>query len=252
MQQDYGGNLITEVDLNRPGRQLLGAGPYEYYFHRSDADQEVLYDSLSSLTLFVFEKPDEARICVEGLDQSLEKGDCVQFERAVARVSIENGPVVLLVAGTNTPHPDSESEGIRLTREADVYRVAKPWGHELWLNGQHPCYALKEIFLKRGNRTSMQYHHFKQETNALFDGVALLHYSPDASIPNDEVQQVDTASVEVRPVSTIGVWPPTLHRLEAVTDILLYEVSTPHLDDVVRVLDDSRRADGRIDGEHGT
>jgi len=50
----------------------------------------------------------------------------------------------------------------------------------------------------------------------------------------------------------VDVMPLTLHRLEAVTDILLYETSTPHLDDVVRILDDSRRPDGRLEQEHNT
>jgi hypothetical protein len=44
--------------------------------------------------------------------------------------------------------------------------------------------------------------------------------------------------------------PGILHRLEAITDILLYETSTPHLDDVVRVTDDSKRPNGRIEQEH--
>ena len=48
----------------------------------------------------------------------------------------------------------------------------------------------------------------------------------------------------------IDVFPPTLHRLEAISDITLYETSTPQLDDVVRVQDDAKRPDGRIDIEH--
>jgi hypothetical protein len=44
--------------------------------------------------------------------------------------------------------------------------------------------------------------------------------------------------------------PGILHRLEAISDVLLYETSTPHLDDVVRVTDDSKRPHGRIEKEH--
>jgi hypothetical protein len=48
----------------------------------------------------------------------------------------------------------------------------------------------------------------------------------------------------------ICVEPKTLHRLRATTDIYHYEVSTPHLDDVVRVQDDINRGHGRIKEEH--
>jgi len=56
--------------------------------------------------------------------------------------------------------------------------------------------------------------------------------------------------VELAPISSIDVVPGVLHRLEALTNILLYETSTPHLDDVVRVADDSMRPHGRIEQEH--
>ena len=41
-----------------------------------------------------------------------------------------------------------------------------------------------------------------------------------------------------------------VHRLRAITDIMLYEVSTPHLDDVIRISDDQKRNNGRISSEH--
>src|SRR5207244_12187069 len=58
----------------------------------------------------------------------------------------------------------------------------------LWINGQHPCYALKKIFIKAGTKTSLQYHRFKQETNVLFEGLAKLHYKKNMSIQNDLVR----------------------------------------------------------------
>jgi hypothetical protein len=44
--------------------------------------------------------------------------------------------------------------------------------------------------------------------------------------------------------------PPTIHRVEAVTDLVYFEASTAHLDDVVRIADDQRRPSGRIEDEH--
>jgi len=120
----------------------------------------------------------------------------------------------------------------------------------LWLNGQHPCYALKQIFIKATTKTSLQYHNLKQETIVLFDGTAKLHYKNSEHVGNDTVLSSDIATTEVYPVSSIDIIPSTLHRLEAVTDVTLYEISTPHLDDVVRVSDDSQRPSGRIEAEH--
>ncbi|OGT37073.1 MAG: hypothetical protein A3F11_11635 [Gammaproteobacteria bacterium RIFCSPHIGHO2_12_FULL_37_14] len=131
-----------------------------------------------------------------------------------------------------------------------MYRVEKPWGHELWINGQHPCYALKKIFIKTGTKTSLQYHNFKQETNVLFQGIAKLHYKKNLLVENDLVTSADIGTTVLEPNSVADVSPLTLHRLEAMTDILLFETSTPHLDDVVRVQDDSKRSHGRLVEEH--
>ena len=46
------------------------------------------------------------------------------------------------------------------------------------------------------------------------------------------------------------VVPPKKHRVIALTDIILQEVSTPEVDDVIRIEDDSDRGDGRLDSEH--
>ena len=79
-----------------------------------------------------------------------------------------------------------------------------------------------------------------------------MHYKANQQTPNDQVKEIDTTTTRIEPVSSVDVKPKTLHRLEAVTDILLYETSTPHLDDVVRVLDDAKRPDGRLETEHDT
>ena len=120
----------------------------------------------------------------------------------------------------------------------------------MWINGEHQCYAFKQIFIKSGTKTSLQYHNYKQETNVLFSGVAKLHFKKSPKINNDNVGAEDVDSFQLYPVSSIDVVPLTLHRIEAINDILLYEISTPHLDDVVRVSDDAKRPSGRILQEH--
>ncbi|OGT34490.1 MAG: hypothetical protein A3C44_01125 [Gammaproteobacteria bacterium RIFCSPHIGHO2_02_FULL_39_13] len=131
-----------------------------------------------------------------------------------------------------------------------MYKVEKPWGYELWINGQHPCYALKKISIKAGTKTSLQYHNFKQETNVLFQGLANLHYKKNILVENDCVSASDISTILLKPISAMDVVPKTLHRVEAITDIVTFETSTPHLDDVIRVQDDSKRPDGRLIEEH--
>ncbi|MCE3010006.1 MAG: hypothetical protein LW875_05290 [Proteobacteria bacterium] len=131
-----------------------------------------------------------------------------------------------------------------------VKKVSKPWGHEFWLTGENFPFAFKNIFIKSGTRTSLQYHQMKRESNLLFEGVAKLHFKRCSSVENDQVKDTDIEAVEIKSVSLIDVWPHTLHRLEAISDINLFEVSTPELDDVIRVQDDSRRMNGRISSEH--
>jgi mannose-6-phosphate isomerase len=246
--ETYGGNIVKRLNLGQPGKEMLGSGPYEYFLYETAHTERFLVDCLRSFSVYLLSKPDDAVVTVEGAAEVLQKGDVIQAENCTAALMVNGGAARFLVAGTTTGHP--EKTGVQVKRHADLYKVQKPWGYELWVNGQHPCYALKEIYIRSGTKTSLQYHNFKQETNVIFRGVAKLHYKQSADKANDAVAAQDTASVELEAVSSIDVMAGTLHRLEAVSDILLYETSTPHLDDVVRVSDDSQRASGRIEEEH--
>jgi mannose-6-phosphate isomerase len=246
--QDFGGNAVKQFNLGNQGKELLGKGPYEYFYYQTRPEEEVVFSELRSFSVYVYSKTADALVTVQGVADKLEQGDRVQSEGQIVKLKVQGGEVRILVAGTKRPHP--KLKGLFFARHADLYKVVKPWGHELWINGQHPCYALKEIFIKAGTKTSLQYHNFKQETNVLFQGTAKLHFKANKEILNDQVKEADTSATSIVSVSSVDVMPMTLHRLEAVTDILLYETSTPHLDDVVRVLDDSKRPDGRLEMEH--
>lgn len=245
----YGGNLVKICDLGSSGKQMLGSGPYQYYIYETLDDDKIIFDELLSFTLYLLERPNSALVRVLDIEEPMMQGDRVQVEGVSAVVTVKNGPVKFLIAGTSNAHPNQR--GLFFSSHDNLYKVDKPWGHELWINGQHPRYALKEIYLKAGSKTSLQYHNLKQETNVLFEGRAYLHYKNNGSIKNDNVSSGDITSVELAPISSVDVVPGVLHRLEALTDILLYETSTPHLDDVVRVTDDSMRPNGRIELEHG-
>ena len=96
----------------------------------------------------------------------------------------------------------------------------------------------------------MQYHRYKSETNLLYYGTAQLVYKNNKKIHNKKVGDKDLKKCNLKFVSEIFVKPNTLHRIVAKTDIHLFETSTPHLDDVIRVSDDLNRPSGLIKSEH--
>ncbi len=111
-----------------------------------------------------------------------------------------------------------------------VRRIDKPWGYELvWAETE--LYIGKVLFLKAGTRSSLQMHRQKDETMFLGSGRVTLEF-PDAP--------VDT-KVELKTGSSIRIHPGTKHRINALEDSYIYEVSTPHMDDVVRIEDDYGR-----------
>jgi len=110
-------------------------------------------------------------------------------------------------------------------------RVDKPWGHELiWMVTER--YVGKLIAISAGRRLSLQYHNEKDESIYILSGRLRLHLEDDAGAMT--VREMTTGESARVPVGR-------RHRFEAVDDVELIEVSTPELDDVVRVEDDFGR-----------
>ena len=70
---------------------------------------------------------------------------------------------------------------INITNINIVKTISKPWGYEKWIADGAPDfkYALKEIFFKSKNKSSIQFHEFKEETTYVQKGKGILHYSED-------------------------------------------------------------------------
>ena len=105
-------------------------------------------------------------------------------------------------------------------------------------------------FYKKGFKTSLQFHNIKRETNLILDGRAKLFYKKNNKIQNLKVLKKDIAFRKLKKNNIVNVYPKILHRIEALTNLLLFEVSSPHLKDVVRVADDTKRKSGHIKSEH--
>ena len=110
-------------------------------------------------------------------------------------------------------------------------RVDKPWGHELiWVLTDRYCG--KVIVIETGRRLSLQYHERKDESVYVISGRLRLHLEDDAGVMTvRELGPGDSARVPVG----------RRHRFEAAERVELIEVSTPELDDVIRVEDDFGR-----------
>ncbi|MGH3105307.1 MAG: cupin [Gaiellaceae bacterium] len=110
----------------------------------------------------------------------------------------------------------------------ETQRVEKPWGHELiWALSEEYCGKI--LFVKAGESLSLQFHTVKDESWYILDGRAQLELgAPGQSILNSEVIAAGAA---------FRFRPGTVHRISALEDTHVLEVSTPHLDDIVRLED---------------
>jgi mannose-6-phosphate isomerase-like protein (cupin superfamily) len=126
----------------------------------------------------------------------------------------------------------SNKEPNCLTGEKKV--VLKPWGKEIWLSLDKYCY--KRIYINAGYRTSLQYHNYKSETNYIISGEAKV--------------LIGETWYDAKANDYFVINPGVVHRVVAITDIVLQEASTPETSDVIRLEDDTNRPDGKIESEH--
>jgi mannose-6-phosphate isomerase len=107
-----------------------------------------------------------------------------------------------------------------------ITHVPKPWGHEtIW--ARTDAYVGKILHISAGHALSVQYHEFKDETVYLLSG-ELTYRVWENDQPRDVGLKIGEA---------FRITPGTVHQMEAVTDCDVLEVSTPQLDDVVRLTD---------------
>lgn len=109
--------------------------------------------------------------------------------------------------------------------------VEKPWGHELiWAHTDR--YVGKILHINKGESLSYQYHVVKDETIRLLTGVLEMDIERDG----------ERRKLRLIPGECLHIAPGMKHRMSAVEDCDVLEVSTPELDDVVRLEDRYGRA----------
>lgn len=111
-------------------------------------------------------------------------------------------------------------------------KIEKPWGYEL-LFAKTETYVGKVLFIKAPHRLSLQYHKIKDESFLLWSGKMSFIYEENGELKEKIMNPGDAFHI-----------PPGMkHRMAAIEDCVVFEVSTPHLDDVVRLEDDYGRRD---------
>jgi mannose-6-phosphate isomerase-like protein (cupin superfamily) len=113
-----------------------------------------------------------------------------------------------------------------LFRYSDVKRVPKPWGYEL-IFAKTARYVGKILHVDQGHSLSLQYHEMKEETLFVVRGELKLTVEWEG----------DRREMRLREGEAFHIPPRLIHRMEAVVDTDVAEVSTPELDDVVRLED---------------
>ncbi len=110
--------------------------------------------------------------------------------------------------------------------------VDKPWGSELiW--AETDDYAGKILFVKAGESLSLQYHEVKDESWYVLEGRARLELGV---VGEDALEEVEIVGGQA-----FRFLPGTVHRVTGIEDTRIVEVSTAHLDDVVRLADNYGR-----------
>ncbi len=113
-----------------------------------------------------------------------------------------------------------------------MIRVEKPWGYEIiW--AKTPKYVGKILHIQSNHRLSRQYHKIKEETLMVQSGEMILEVGTGEELK----------SIPMKKDDVFHVLPGTIHRMIAVSDVDVLEVSTPELDDVVRLEDSYGRVE---------
>ncbi|HEY1163289.1 MAG TPA: cupin domain-containing protein [Candidatus Dormibacteraeota bacterium] len=117
-------------------------------------------------------------------------------------------------------------------RPVDQTRVDKPWGYELrWAVTDR--YLGKVLHVKQGEALSLQYHERKDECQYVVNGCVDIELGgPDGTLTTHRMRAGDTLHIP----------PGTRHRITAIEDTDIFEVSTPEGEDVVRLSDRYGRA----------
>lgn len=115
-----------------------------------------------------------------------------------------------------------------------VINIKKPWGFELIII-KNDNYVIKNLNVNKGCRLSLQHHEYKVETMFVTSGLIKITYYELDYNPRHDLEVI------LKPGDYFHIPNKTVHRVEAIEDSVILEVSTNHLEDIVRHSDDYGR-----------
>lgn len=235
-------NVNNKVSDNKIEVNELGSKPYFYELIHLGNNSKYAIDKSIRCCVYIYDC-EYASIEING--KIINKQECFLGNvKSLEITSIKKATILIAYSIKNVLE-----NSYKIFSESKAKKVEKPWGYEIWLTGEpSELFAFKRIYIKSGNKTSLQYHKVKRETNFIIDGNAILSYDKKGKYNDGEEFQI--SNLELLAPFIVDVFPNTIHRLEAVSDLMLLEVSTPELDDVIRLQDDSGRTHGRVNDEH--
>ncbi|MEG6522876.1 mannose-1-phosphate guanylyltransferase/mannose-6-phosphate isomerase [Desulfotomaculum sp. 1211_IL3151] len=175
---------------------------------RSESDDKLIV-TFGLENALVVDTPDVLLVADKGRTQDL---------KAVLKELKENGLESFL-----TSVKREKKEGVDINSLPwDCKTKEKPWGREVWWSVTEK-YVGKVLFVKAGQCLSKQYHEVKSESMVFTTGSGYI--------------EINDKKLAIRPGLVVDIPAGTVHRVEAITDVTILEVSTPELDDVVRLED---------------
>ena len=241
-----GGNIIHELKTKHK-KFTLGLSKYYFYnYYNFGKNQYIELPKNLILTIYILDSKKNS-ILELNKKKIFVKKNTFFYLKKYNKFKMISGSIKLLIVGKKIKN--IKNFFIKEVKK-NIYKVKKPWGYELWLNSLNNKFAFKKIFIKKGFQTSLQYHNFKRETNLILKGSAELFYKKNKKVSNDNLKKDDLSSINLKKNSIINVYPKVVHRIKAKQDLTLYEVSSPHLKDVVRIHDDTNRSSGHLRHEH--
>jgi len=117
------------------------------------------------------------------------------------------------------------------------HKKDKPWGYEIIFTPPNLLRVGKILFIKKGCRLSLQYHTLKEETLCLFSGKAKIYLE-------DKDQKIKPLYME--PQMGYTITKRQKHRIEAIEDSFIFEVSSPEKGKTIRLEDDYGRGEEKL------
>lgn len=119
-----------------------------------------------------------------------------------------------------------------MAQQMPIQIKEKPWGREIWF-AHTKYYAGKILEVRKGARLSLQYHEKKTETQYIFEGKVKFTFGKNEKDLQERV---------LNPGDKFDIFPYTIHRIEGLKNSKIFEVSSPELNDVVKLADDYGRS----------